>query len=59
MTNYRASLRCSIVRERFGRVKISLRRYAVLTRPARSRGIGNYRSDPVDDRLLTVRFRRF
>ena len=34
-----ASLRYSIVRERFGRVKTALRRCAVLTRPARSQSL--------------------
>ena len=39
----------SIVRERFGRVKTTLRRCAVLTRPARSQEAGNYWSDAVKD----------
>ena len=42
------SLRCDIVRERFGRVKgplAALAAGAPLTRPMRSQGTGNYRND--------------
>src|SRR5687767_5724899 len=47
-----ASLRCSIVPGALGRVKTPLRRCAVLTRPARSQVLGNYRSDGPQTRRL-------